>query len=61
MELQNEELQWIALALVLAAGYFFFAWLDHCGHKAKELEQDDTYQVSGGYDQYYWRKYKRKK
>jgi len=61
MELQNEELQWIVPALILAIGYFFFSWLDHCKHKAKELEEDDTYQVSGGYDRYYWRRYKRKK
>lgn len=59
----NEEMQWIAPALILAIAYLFFWWIDHCGGKVKDVEKefDATYTVSAGYEKFYWRKYKKKK
>jgi hypothetical protein len=59
----NEELQWIVPAIILAVGFLFFWWIDHCGRKVKEAKEefDATYSVSAGYEKFYWRRYKKKK
>ena len=59
----NDLLQIAAPVIVLAIGCLFFWWIDHCGSKVKEVEEefDATYSVSAGYEKFYWQKYKKKK